>query len=203
MTGNKMRLHSFRQKIERKKGVLTHLQNQKAELDGVIIKARRQVAYSEDAQAIIHSVARATQDELSYRISDAASLGLATVFDKPYELDVQFEIKRKQTECKIQFKRDGLLIDPKTASGIGAVDIAAFCLQIAVFSISRPSPRNILILDEPFKHLKGEEANLRALQLVRHMSSTLNIQIIMVSDERSSRESIEENCDKLFSIPNM
>jgi len=55
-----------------------------------------------------------------------------------------------------------------------------------------------LILDEPFKHLKGEEANRKMLGMVRQVSKKLNIQIIMVSDERVSREATVELTDKLF-----
>ena len=53
-------------------------------------------------------------------------------------------------------------------------------------------------MDEPFKHLKGEKANKRMLDMVSQISKKLGIQIIMVSDERVSREVTMEATDLLL-----
>jgi ABC-type thiamine transport system ATPase subunit len=64
--------------------------------------------------------------------------------------------------------------------------------------MTKPHTRNVILLDEPFKHLKGQDANLRVLEMVREISKKLNLQIIMVSDERIPREDIIANADKVF-----
>ena len=57
-----------------------------------------------------------------------------------------------------------------------------------------------MLLDEPFIRLKGEDANRRALAIVKEISKSLGLQIIMVSDERVSREDIIANADRVFRI---
>ena len=76
--------------------------------------------------------------------------------------------------------------------------MAAFALRVASWSMQFPRTRDVLILDEPFKHLKGEEANRKVLEMVKEISSKLGLQIIMVSDERISRTATIEAADKVF-----
>jgi DNA repair exonuclease SbcCD ATPase subunit len=138
-----------------------------------------------------------TQQQLSYNISGIASMALETVFDTPYELHLEFVERRSKTECDIYFIRDKVKIDPFSGGG-GAIDVASFALRIALWSMQQPKTRPTLILDEPFKHLKGEVTNRKVLEMVNKISKKLNIQIIMVSDERVSREITSEFTDKLF-----
>lgn len=152
------------------------------------------------AQGVVQEVATKTQKELEYRLSDLCTLALKTIFDEPYEFKTLFEIKRGQTECKLVFERNGIQIRPLKSAGLGAADIAGFGLRIAMKTISSPPTSPVLILDEPFKHLKGEEANIKAIQLVKEISDKLGIQIIMVSDERVPIDEIEKGADIVFSV---
>lgn len=152
------------------------------------------------AQGIVQEVATKTQKELEYRLSDLCTLALKTIFEDPYEFKTLFEIKRGQTECKLMFERNGIQLRPLKSGGWGAADVAGFGLRIAMKTISRPVTSPLLILDEPFKHLKGEEANIKAIQLVKEIADKLNIQIIMVSDERVPINEIEKGADMVFSV---
>jgi ABC-type thiamine transport system ATPase subunit len=58
----------------------------------------------------------------------------------------------------------------------------------------------ILLLDEPFSRLKGEDANRRALAVLQEISDKLGLQIIMVSDERMPREDIIDNANRVFLV---
>jgi ABC-type sulfate/molybdate transport systems ATPase subunit len=80
------------------------------------------------------------------------------------------------------------------------VDVAAFALRIACWSMQNPHSRPVLILDEPFKHLKGIEQNKKVLRMIRKISKRLKLQIIMISDERIPREDIIENADRVFEV---
>ncbi len=81
------------------------------------------------------------------------------------------------------------------------IDIASLALRIAYLSMRQDKKvRPVLLLDEPFSRLKGEDANRRALAVVREMSKRLGIQIIMISDERISREDIFRNADRVFHV---
>jgi hypothetical protein len=154
----------------------------------------------EKAQAIIQLVAQATQEELKYHVSELVTLALASVFDDPYEFEVAFEQRRNQSECDLFFVRDGQRINPIVASGGGAVDVAAFALRVSLWSLRNPHNRPILILDEPAQHIKGDEANIKFIQMVKAVSERLGLQIIMVSDERVSMSDIEEGADRVFKV---
>jgi len=195
-----MSIYEFRQKLERRKGQRNQIHNNLKSIRKKIKELKEEIIISEKAQVIIQIVAKETQEELEYRLSELVSLCLKSVFPNPYEFIVDFKIRRGKTECDLLFKRNRQLMKPVDASGIGTVDVAAFGLRIAAWSLSKPRTRNVLILDEPFKHLKGIESNKKVIQMVKTLSEQLELQIIMISDERIPIEEIEKGADRIFEI---
>ena len=165
---------------------------------------RRELRNAEKAQTIIQMTAQKTQDQLSYQLSELPKLALSSVFTDPYDFEVSFEIKRGKTEVDFWFVRDGVRINPKENTGLGAVDIAGMALRPALWSLRNPRNRATIWLDEPFKHLKGAEANKRALAMLKEICKPRpeknwpGLQIVMIADERASREDIMDVADKLF-----
>lgn len=190
-------IKDFRNRLEQKKGtkkqVLERIDNTKLQIE----ESQKSLRMHEKANVVIREVGLKTQQQLSYNISEIASLALSSVMDDPYEIKLDFIERRNKTECDIYFVRGDIQMDPFSGGG-GAVDIAAFALRIAAWSMQSPRSRSTLILDEPFKHLKGEETNKKMLEMVKQISKKLGIQIIMVSDERVSREATIVATDKLF-----
>jgi len=155
----------------------------------------------EQALEIVKRVALATQKQLEYHLSEQVSLAMEAVFDDPYRLKLNFQEKRGKTEVEILFTRRNLEFPPIGSVGGGAIDVASLALQIAYRSMRRDKKvRSLLLLDEPFSRLKGEEANRRALAIIQEISQKLKLQIIMVSDERVSREDITAHADKVFHV---
>ncbi len=190
-------LKQLRNKVERLKGQRDSIEDQIKNHKSDIKRLQKELRNHEKAREVIREVGLKTQKQLQYNISDITSTALNAVMEEPYELDVQFVQRRNKTECDLYFVRNGEKIDPMDGGG-GPVDIAAFALRVASWSIENPKSQPVLILDEPFKHLKGEEANRRMLDMVRKIAHKLGIQIIMVSDERVSRQATIEATDKLF-----
>lgn len=187
----------LRNRFEQLKGQRLQVEKRIAHYEKGILESKKSIRTHEKAREVIRLVGLKTQEQLSYNISEITSMALNAVLTNPYDLEVEFVERRNKTECDIWFVRGGSRIDPFSGGG-GAVDIAAFALRVASWSMQKPRSRNVLILDEPFKHLKGEEANRKMLEMVREVSSKLDLQIIMVSDERVSREATIEATDKLF-----
>ena len=165
---------------------------------------RRELRTAEKAQLLVQLVAQQTQDQLRYQLTELPRLALQSVFDDAYDFDVTFEIKRGKVEVEFWFVRDGVRINPKKNSGQGAVDIAGMALRPALWSLRVPRNRPTIWLDEPFKHLKGADANRRALAMLKEICKPRpernwpGLQIVMIADERASREDIIEVADKLF-----
>lgn len=191
----RMKVNELRMSLERRKGQQEQIERSIERLS--IDENKKSLRVHEKAKGVIQQVGLKTQQQLSYNISEITSMALDAVLDDPYELELEFVERRNKTECDIYFVRDGIRIDPFLGGG-GAIDIAAFALRIASWSMQTPRSRGVLVLDEPFKHLKGEQANRKVLEMVKEISSKLGIQIIMVSDERVSREATIEATDKLF-----
>ena len=161
MSAIKKKMSSNRQEIQAKKEYLTRL---------------------EQAKEIIRMVGLRTQQQLQYHISDITSLALSSVFPEPYELKVEFLQRRNKTECDLLFIRDEKEIDPLEASGYGAVDVAAFALRIASWSMDVDRSRNTIILDEPMRFLsEGYQEN--ASKMIKEVSAKLGIQFIIVTHE--------------------
>ena len=190
----------LRQQLEQQKGKKQQIEQSLTSVKEALTNSRRSLHRHEQAREVIRIVGIETQKSLEYHISDITSLALEAVFPDPYELKVEFVERRNKTECDLTFVRGENQIDPLTASGVGAVDVASFALRIASWSMARPRTRNTIILDEPFKHLKGQEANQRVLYMINEISRKLDVQIIMISDERISREDIIASADRVFEV---
>lgn len=204
MTTIGTKLEEFRKKINDRKAAKSLLENGLKAKKRLSRTIRREQKAAMDAQAIIQVVAQKTQDELRYQLSELPKLALSSVFDDPYDFEVEFVIKRGKTEVEFWFVREGVRINPKKNSGLGAVDIAGMALRPALWSLRTPRNRPTIWLDEPFKHLKGSEPNKRALAMLSEICQPKpdknwpGLQIIMIADERAPREDILEVADKVF-----
>lgn len=190
-----MNLQQIRYKLENLKGQRQQLA---ADIEagskqcGVL---KQNAVDADEARVIIQTVAQATQKQLEYHVSEIVSLALAAVFDNPYALRLEFVVRRNKTEADIFFERDGERYKPVDASGGGAVDVAAFALRVAMWSLRRPRSRNTLVLDEPCKFVSAD-LRPRVGLMMKEISQRLNLQIIMVSH---SAELIEA-ADKYFEV---
>jgi len=195
------RVQELRRALEHRRGKRDQIVATIDELKRTVRDLNRQMLRHERALEIVKQVGLATQQQLEYHLAEQVSLAMEAIFDDPYRLVVHFQEKRGKTEAEIMFSRRALAFPPIGSAGGGAVDVAAFALRIAYWSMRqdrRVAP--VLLLDEPFSQLKGEEANKRALTIVQEISHQLNVQIIMVSDERIPREDIIDNADRVYHV---
>lgn len=132
------------------------------------------------AQEVLQKLAQAVQQEAHHRISEVVSSCLATVFDNPYQFKIEFDRKRGRTEARLRFVRDGLEVDPLTASGGGMVDVAAFALRVACLVLHRPRLNRVLVIDEGFKFVSAQyRPNVRLM--LEGLAKDLNVQIVHVT----------------------
>lgn len=190
-----MNIKDYQSKIERAKGQRTVHQTQLKTAKKASRNLQRDLENSEKALVIIQEVAQKTLKELEYRIGEVVSLALSAVFDDPYKLVLISSIKRGKTEFSLFFERDGERVRPYDSSGGGAVDVAAFALRIALWSLKNPRTRNCIILDEPFKMLSSDMTD-KAGEMIKEISERLELQIIMVSHN----ESLIDISDKSFQV---
>lgn len=147
-------------------------------------------------QIILQESAKLTQEQLEYRVSKLVSLAMESVFDDPYEISLDFVENRGKTGAQISFLKNEHALDPLLDTGGGTVDVAAFGLQISLWTLQNPRTRNLLILDEPLKWLKGGGLPDKGAEMLQQISHKLGLQILMVSH---SPELIE-HADRVFTV---
>lgn len=160
-----------------------------------LVDNKRRSKNLEEALLILQQVGMKTQQELEFQISEIVSLALSSVFDDPYEFKIEFVPRRGKTEADLYFLRDGEKYFPLDDNGGGTVDVASFALRVALWNLSRPKTRNVLILDEPFKFLSSEHLS-RASEMLKMISERLKIQIIMVTHIPE----LIDSADKVFTV---
>lgn len=185
----------LRNKLEQAKGQKIQLEKSLTLLRTEKREKERDLRRHEQAQEVIKTVAKATQDQLSFHISDITSLAMEAVFNEPYQLQVEFVERRNKTECDLYFSRDDNQIDPLSASGGGTVDVAAFALRIASWSMSRPHSRNTILLDEPMRFLSAD-CQERASLMIKEISQKLGLQFIIITHETM----LTSAADKIFEV---
>jgi DNA repair exonuclease SbcCD ATPase subunit len=186
---------NLKEALQIKKGVRQRIQSELEAKEDKLSTLQSDLFSYEKARAIMQLVAKETQEQLEYKISELVSLGLSAIFDNPYELVLNYEIKRGKTEANLLFKRNENEVKPLLASGGGAVDVAAFGLRVAIWSLKSPRSRNTLIFDEPFRFLSKVHQE-KASQLLSEISKKLGIQIIMVTHNQEFIKS----ADKVFNV---
>jgi DNA repair exonuclease SbcCD ATPase subunit len=190
-----MKSQQIRSRIERLRGSQSILQRQKETSRTAIKENSRELRRYEQAREIVREVGLKTQQQLQYHISDITSLALEAVFDNPYELKAEFVQRRNKTECDLYFVRDGMIADPQSASGGGAVDVAAFALRVASWSMQNPRLRNTIILDEPMRFL-SDDYQEQASKMLKEISDRMGIQFIIITHEQT----LSAYADKTFQV---
>lgn len=150
------------------------------------LAADDEMAYATEAAEILRQTAKAIQQAIHARIADVATRCLATVYDDSYEFRIEFVEKRGRTEAEALFYRDGHAFDPLEDAEGGAVDIAALALRLAALNARRPSPRRLLVLDEPFRFV-DEPSRRRVGALLEMLCAESGLQIIMATHWRELR----------------
>ena len=147
-----MILNDYIEKFNKQKGKKELYENMLQESTNKIKQLETRYNDIEIAQAFVQNVAKETQEKLKFHIEDIVQMALDACYFDEYEFTIDFELKRGRTEAKLYFLKDGKEVDPEDATGGGVVDVTAFALRIAAWSLSKTD--NIIIFDEPFRCIK-------------------------------------------------
>ena len=189
------RIQDIRNKLEQQKGQRIQIEASISRIGQEVKEYGKDLRRHEQAREVIREVGLKTQQQLQYHISDITSLALEAVFPNPYELIAEFVQRRNKTECDLYFVRNDNRMDPLSASGVGAVDVAAFALRVASWSMARPKSRPVIVLDEPFRFLSANYQEQASI-MIKEISQKLGIQFIVIT-----HETILTSCaDKIFEV---
>jgi len=175
------RLDYIHNTLQRMQGVRANIKKSITSTRRALKEEKLHLKYLEEAKEVIRGIGLHTQQQLQFHISDITSIALESVFDDAYRLEIEFIQRRNKTECDVYFVRGEHRINPLLASGGGAVDIAAFALRIALWSLSSRLS-NVIILDEPMRFV-SEDLREKASSMIKEVSKKLDIQFIIVTHD--------------------
>lgn len=157
---------------------------------------RNRMVLLENAQVLLQTVAKETQEHLKFQIEDIVNLALDTCFPNEFTFSIEFVIKAGRTEAELRFtsQKTGRPVDPMNAVGGGVVDVTAFALRIASYALDNTCD-NVIILDEPMKFV-SKDLLYRAGEILRTLSERMNLQIIMVTHEQK----FIDIADRIFTV---
>lgn len=148
------------------------------------------------ARWILAEVTKLTQERFKRRVESLITMVIRSVFDRDFEFELIMERKRNKLECRPIIKENGNEFDPKFDRGGGLIDVISFAFRLVLWSLEKPSSRNVFILDEPFRFI-GKGAMLeRAGVMLKELSEKLNFQVIMITHEKQ----LESIADKVFQV---
>lgn len=190
---------SFQTQLDRLKGRREQVELNQASTQNLLTDIEAEQQDLEVAQAIVQTVAKATQEELEYHVSELVSLALEAVFPEPYKLGLDFELRRGKTEADLYFidpEEPDVKIDPLSGVGGGVVDVASWGLRVACWSLKTNRTRPTVVMDEPFRFLSSDLQE-KASVMLKELSDRLGIQFIIVTHEAKL---IEGKVDRTFEI---
>ena len=160
-----------------RKQLIDSLQDNRKRLEFLNVRSR----LIDDVQLFLQKIAQDTQSNLRIQVEDIVNLALDTCFPNEYVFSLDFRLARGKTEAELIFKskKTGRVVDPMNGAGGGVVDLTAFALRIASYVLER-GVDNVIVLDEPFRFI-SRDLQLRAGEILRTLSTKLNLQIIMVT----------------------
>ena len=186
-------INEYKQIYTENKGKRDLLIKNEKELKNDICVLEKKKIIIEKTQVFIQEVARTTQEKLKFHIEDIVQMMLDACEFTEFKFVLDFSIERGKTVARLFFMKDDEETDPMNSTGGGVVDITAFALRIACWSLSKTDP--IIIFDEPFKHLS---MNLRkqAGEILKKLSETLKLQMVIVTHDPA----IIDVSDRVFNV---
>jgi ABC-type sulfate/molybdate transport systems ATPase subunit len=84
----------------------------------------------------------------------------------------------------LRFSRREVEADPLSATGGGAIDVAAFALRVASLVLHRPKLSRMIVLDEPMKFVSAEyREGIRSM--LEQLAADLDLQVVMVTHDEA------------------
>jgi DNA repair exonuclease SbcCD ATPase subunit len=189
-------LSTIRQTVNRLEGMRKSAEKAIKTNEDLIKSYTIQKERLEQAGIIIHTVSQQTQEQLRIHVSELSTMALAAVYpDDPYDLDINLVTKRDQTEAELRFSRDGQTVHPTLASGGGPCDVAAWALRVSLWSLRKPRPASLMVLDEPFRFMHKDRLGAMGIML-KDVAKKLGLQFIIVTQEPT----LAENADRVFLV---
>jgi len=142
-----------------------------------------------EAKDIVLTIAEGIQAQVHKQVANLVTRCLQAVFGSEYRFDLIFEKKRGRSSARFVLTKEGQEYDDLLNEvGGGVVDVVSFGLRLSCVLLARPERRRLLVLDEPFKNLRGIEYRRRLRRMLKELSERLDFQFIINVDHQAYPE---------------
>ena len=152
-------------------------------------------AVAESARDVVSEVLVLTQRQVKGYLEEVVSLALSAVYGDDHGLELEFGVKRNQSEVTPWVVRGGDRFSTRDEVGGGVLDVASLGMRLGMYALSQPRPAPLLVLDEPAKFLSRDRQAAFG-RMIREMSRRLGIQVILVSHS----EAIIDQADRAYRV---
>ncbi len=150
-----------------------------------------------EAAKLINAAVSATQHEVKEFIEDVVSLALKSVYGEEYGFELEFLVRRDQSEISSFITKGDLSFAPNYGVGGGFLDVISFALRLVIWALSTNSGGPYFILDEPFRHVSRDKIG-KIANMLKALSGLMNIQLIIISHD----EGLIETADRAWLVKN-
>ncbi|MFH0766602.1 MAG: hypothetical protein V1920_00735 [Bacillota bacterium] len=184
-----MELIDYRSKVDKLLSRRNFVIDIEAKEAKALVVTTDKISDIEEARTIVQIVAQTIQQRVHTQIASVVSQCLKTVFDDTYEFKLRFEKKRGKTEASLVLLKDSREYDDLLNEvGGGVIDVLSLGLRLACVLLSKPLRRRLLILDEPFRNVRGKHNKQRLRELLLDLAKDMDFQFILNVDADSYPE---------------
>lgn len=157
------------------------------------------LAIENEVLRLLQMTSAATWDTTKQLVENLVTRALRAVFhDRDYKFLLKQEIKRGAASVSFLVVDNGLELDLVDELGGGISDVVSLVLRIALLTLHQPKLRQLLILDEPLKHLwSGYQPN--AADFLRSVCKELDITMLVVTHQKE----LSIGADQVFQVRNI
>jgi len=149
----------------------------------------------ESARDVTNAVLLLTQTKVKDLVEDVVTLALSTVFGDDYGFELEYQLKRGQSEAVPWIVKGGERYSPREEVGGGVLDITSLAMRLALWSLTTPRPAPLFVLDEPAGNLSRDLGEAFG-RMLKEVSDKLGIQILIVTHNSD----IVELADKAYEV---
>lgn len=176
---------SFRDSINRRRGQLESLEEQKRLKEARVNQLRKQVDDLRQVVRLFGLAGEYARHESKESLERLVTSALKLVFQADHAFHIEYEERGERTEAEFQVSSTyggdlEVKNDPRESRGGGVVDVISLALRVALLENSHPPMAGPLILDEPGKHV-SEQNVLQVAEFLNAVCSSFGRQVIMVT----------------------
>lgn len=156
---------------------------------------RAEMAEIAAAHGLLLALADSARDVVRSRVEDVVTLALQSVFGDTMRFRFDVRALRGVVGMVPMVGYGGNVWMPLDEVGGGVVDVVAFALRVTLIVWRQPAARQVLIADEPFKHVSDDYLpNVAAM--LRKLADATELQMVIVSHEPT----IAASADKVIEV---